>query len=220
MAKSNLPRQAFGQDDFKVADRFGRMYMRMVQPNDFELNDRDEKYFKKLKWVYPLLADGRPRQHVKKMIVEIDGGIWANQAEALIKDAEKLFASFSKVNKTLLRGIYREKMLGLASLIEEEFCIQQSKLEYNEDLDIEETITFFKGGHDGLLAGVEQVRKIWNDIAKYEHLDKADEDADDAPDYGDIDYDDTNFEITDHEESPSKDSIHVQTLPRTSSEME
>lgn len=221
MAKSNLPRQAFGKDDFKVADRFGRMYMYMVQPNDFELTDRDEKYFKKLKWVYPLLCEGKPRHHVKKMILELDGGIWANQAEGLIKDAERLFANFSKVNKSLLRGIYREKMLSLASLIEEEFCVPQTMVKPDEnDLDKEITTTFFKGGHEGLLAGAEQIRKIWSDIAKYEHLDKADEDVDDAPDYGDIDYDDTNFEMTDYEEIPSKDTIHVQTLPGTGRSME
>ena len=109
MAKNNLPKVSFNNDDFKAADRFGKMYMRLVQPDDFDLNDRDEKYFQKLKWVYPLLAEGRPRRHIRNTIMEIDGGLWRNQAEGLIKDAERLFANFGKVNKTLLRGVHRDK---------------------------------------------------------------------------------------------------------------
>ena len=205
---NRLPKICFTQNDFKAADRMGRFYMRLIQPIDFQLNDRDERYFQKLKWIYPMISDGRPRQHIAAMLNELDGGIWESQVEGLIKDTERLFANFNKTNRTLLRGVHREKMLTLAQLIQDTYL---TKEEFEtEDLSGKKgTKMAFLHNSDTVIAAVETVRKLWSDIAKYENLDKPDLQEDDARQLPEVSFDDSNLdiELADYDEIP-ENTVH------------
>jgi hypothetical protein len=179
--KKIIPKNIFTSEQFKIADRFGKMYMRLLQPDDFQLSDRDENYFQLLCSAHQLLSIGKPRQEITRMVMGLHGGLWRNQADAVIKDAERLFANYSSVNKTLLRGIQREKLLYLADLVEKRFLIGKTE--------------------DGtFLTAVETVRKLWSDIAKYEQLDKVIE-TPEPDDSGDIQFTDESININDYGEN-------------------
>jgi hypothetical protein len=214
MAKTKLPKLCFTQSDFQAADRLGKFYMKLMQPYDFELSNRDDLYFQKMRWAYPLLAEGKPRQFILRALCDIECGIWANQAEGIIKDTEKLYANFGKVNRQFLRATHREKMLTLAQMIEENF-FKKKEVE-GEDMNgkmIAEEI--FVHNSAVVLSAVEQVRKLWADVAKYEQLDKEDKEIDNAGALPEVSFDDTNMIELAEYEYLSEDSIHepTQTLP-------
>ena len=200
---NRLPKICFTQNDFKAADRMGRFYMRLIQPIDFQLNDRDERYFQKLKWIYPMISDGRPRQHIAAMLNELDGGIWESQVEGLIKDTERLFANFNKANRTLLRGVHREKMLSLAQLIQDNYLTKE-RFELEDKDGNKYTKMAFPNDSETVIAATEMVRKLWSDVAKYENLDKPDLEEDDARQLPEVSFDDSNLdiELADYDEIP------------------
>ena len=211
-----LPKSKYTEGEFKIADRLGKMYMRMVQPLDFSLNDRDEMYFQKMRWVYPLLCEGRPRRHIIAQIQTVDAGMWRNQAEGLIEDTQRLFGNFSKVNKNLLRGIHREKMLHFASILEDEFLtkISGTDIEDNE-------IQVFKNGSEAIIPAIEQIRKLWKDIATNENLDKIDEKTDDGEEFPDFDFEEKYIQNTTYEDvEKTEGAIHLETLPVSSQGLE
>lgn len=203
-----LPKVAFTQADFKVADRFGKMYMRMVQPNSFDLNDQDERYFKKLLWLYPMLAEGQPRRKIMAALEELDGGLWRNQVVGLIKDAERLFANVGKTNKKLERWVQREELKELIQLIKDEFLTKQKFMVENAD-NQEVEVLRFTTTNEIVLQAIEQIRKLRADIAKLEHLDKPDDDDNDGDEMPEVSFDDSQIEaeLAEYEEI-AKNSLH------------
>lgn len=187
----NLKKLHYRHEDFEVADRIGKMFMRMVQPNDFCLSDRDERYFTKLKWVYPLICEGYSRNHILKMIEELDGGVWRKEAAAMFNDAQLLFARFGNINKKLLRGVARENLLGLARQVKEDFLTKEKTIQEDK---IGNEIEIYEYRHDAeiVLKGVATYQKIWSDIIKLEGLDKIEEEGDDGDEgeMPDIEYED------------------------------
>jgi hypothetical protein len=208
LSKAKIPKVAFTQHDFDIADRFGKMYMKMLQPNDFDLSDRDSKYFKKLSWLYPMIAEGQPRRKLLAAIEELDGGMWRSQAISLINDAEKLFANVGKTNKKLMRWVQREQLLELIQLVKDEY-LGKEIIEDEDEEGIITKIEVFKVPKEMMLQAIETIRRIRADIAKYEQLDKPDEASEDD-EMPEINFDESNFdaELAEYEEI-AKNTVHI-----------
>lgn len=208
--KPQLPKVVFSEADFKMADRFGKMYMKLIQPMDFDLNDRDERYYRWLCRLYPMIAEGQPRRKIIAAIVAMDGGIWKDQAVGMINDAEKLFANVGKSNRKLQRWVQREELLELIQLVKEEFLTKELCKSENEDGQIVEAY-YFKVEKELVLTAIEQIRRLRADIAKLERLDQPDDDTegDELPEVG---FDDKHLEaeLAEYEEI-AKNTIHLQT---------
>jgi hypothetical protein len=149
--------------------------------------------------VYPLITEGLTRSQIITRVKALDNGTWDNQAAALIKDAERLFAPFAATNRTLLKGTYRERMLHLAQ--------KAAELgDASDDAEIQ-------------LKAIDLERKIWSDIAKSENLAKEENNEAEEQNF-EVSYDDSELDITKFEIIEDENTVHLPLIAQKSGDME
>ena len=142
----------FSQEDFDKAGRIDRLYMTMLEPDDFVLTDTDSSYLDILTRAYPIICTGRPSAEVILQIGELEHK-WQSQAIKIYKDAQELFGRFEEINPLVMRGIFIAKMQEIANKMQD----------IVDDDELDE--------HARAKAG-DVMRKCWADIAKVSRLDK------------------------------------------------
>jgi len=89
----------YTERDFKEAStRQERIYMKLMQPEDFNLNNSEHQYYKMLIKAWTLLDEFKSKAAVKRVIVEI---FHCSSYIALtaIKDAQEILGPLLQVNK-------------------------------------------------------------------------------------------------------------------------
>jgi hypothetical protein len=135
----------FDTEDFKNAERIERMYMAIVQPSDFFLNNDDRVYLEILQKAYPIIQS-RPETEALQLIYNLERGKWRNQIEQIYVDAKRLYDNF-EISREMVKGIALKRLMIIAGDME-------SKIHQFED--------------ENALARVGDVsRKAWVDVLKY-----------------------------------------------------
>jgi hypothetical protein len=168
MAK-NVERK-FTDSEFKAANRLEKIYMTIRQPNNFVLNDTDERYRTLMQQTYPLLVSGRPFFDVVRLVQEMDGGLWKSQAVQLIKDTQELYAAFESIHPKILRGVMREMLMDNIKVLKD--------IRDDVDMETKERIN-----------AANAITKAIDNISKYGKLDKDETESDDFVPFGEMDFD-------------------------------
>jgi hypothetical protein len=83
----------FTEEDWNRAERIERLYMSIVQPNDFSLNSTDKYYLEILDKAYPIIKS-KPEQEALQLIYHLENGKWCSQIEQIYRDAMRLYDFF------------------------------------------------------------------------------------------------------------------------------
>lgn len=111
--------EIYSLEDFKKADRIGRIRMHMIEPERFALNDQDDEYYRQLQQAYQLVFEEMRQSVAIKAIQEaIPGAESWHRANRILLDIYELFAPFLKKNKELRRAILVEKLYMMADVAE------------------------------------------------------------------------------------------------------
>ena len=95
------------------------MRMFLIEPDSFDLTNRDEIYFNLLRQAYPIICQGMSRAETKVAIEDLKGAAHQETVLKIIRDAQELFGPFEEVDKRIQRGVIREKLKALAGKNEE-----------------------------------------------------------------------------------------------------
>ncbi len=104
----------YSKDDWENADRLTRMRMYLVEPQRFELTDRDWKHLERVKTAFYLSVDEVSRGAVVGKIRALEPEISLAFANQLYDEAQELFGSFTRVNHLLTKAKIIEKLSILA----------------------------------------------------------------------------------------------------------
>jgi hypothetical protein len=168
--------RVFSPAQFKRADRIERLYMKIMQPDDFELNNTDDDYLEALTQAYPLICTGRAAGEIIRQIQELQRGKWKSQAIKIYKDSQELYARFEEIHPKILRGIMRESLMKTIERMEE--------IRDNDEMSTsitalgEEINRPLYTGMEKVKAG-EVIGKSWAIIGKFARLDREDISDDD-----------------------------------------
>ena len=152
----------FTDEDFEDATQVERIYMTMMQPNDFALTDRDFLYSEVLNRAYPIVCSLRPYAEKIRLILEIERGKWQNQAVQIYNDAQALYGRFDDINPKILRGVLVERMRLIADKM-----ASLSDIKEDAGYDDKEVTAMAKAA--------EVERRALETIAKIHNLHKTDE---------------------------------------------
>lgn len=121
MQSKNL--KIFSKKDWeKAKTRMERIYMKMMQPKDFELNNSEDMYYRLLKKTWTLLDQfSTPKLVIKRLMEQEELSYF--QCAVAIKDAQELLGPILKTNKDYERAIVREKAMNLYNK-----CIEKGDL--------------------------------------------------------------------------------------------
>lgn len=100
----------YSRQDFNDADRIGRIYIALVQPDDFTLTPRDRQYADLVRQVYLLQRDAKPQSHIIKLLENTDRGVWKSQMFNLISDARTLFGATETLDREMIAVAVADKM--------------------------------------------------------------------------------------------------------------
>jgi hypothetical protein len=169
----------FSQDEFDNAGRIDRLYMAMIQPDDFVLSHNEQEHFNILTRAYPIICTGRPPHIVIAQISALEDK-WSSQAFKVYKESQDLYGRFEEVNTRVMRGIFINKMTKLAQMMED---IAESKAQYQSDNanyqeDEEQVLNV---GTEVRIKASKEARECWEAIAKYTKIDKVDDVIDTTP---------------------------------------
>ena len=110
--------ERFKEEDFEDASQVERIYMSIMQPNDFCLTHRDSEYAEVLNRAYPIICSLRQYAEKIQLILEIEHGKWLNQAVQIYNDSQSLYGRFDDINPKILRGVLTEKLRIIAEDME------------------------------------------------------------------------------------------------------
>lgn len=152
--------EIYSLEDFRKADRLGRIRMHMLEPEKFCLDDQDERYYRMLQQAYQLVFD-ELRQSVairviQETIPEAESWYMANR---LLRDIYELFAPFVNKNKELRRAILVEKLYHLARVAEKNALVT-----YTDEKGIETEVA----NADWM----EMAQRLYTQAGKFEGLDQ------------------------------------------------
>lgn len=106
-------RKIFTADDFSEADRIGKLYIHMMQPDDFELTYQEEEYLERLKKVWGLMGKKMAKMRRIYLIAE-EFDIHHRNAFKLLHDAQELFGDILKQEKETELLIMKERYYELS----------------------------------------------------------------------------------------------------------
>jgi hypothetical protein len=102
----------FTDDDFANADRIERIYMSIVQPQNFEVNSRDQEYLNILDKAYPIIR-AKAEPEALQLIAHLEGGKWRSQIEDIYRDALRLYDNFN-ISADMLTAIATRQLMMIA----------------------------------------------------------------------------------------------------------
>lgn len=147
----------FTQEDFDNAPRIERLYMSIVQPNCFELNDPDAQYLTVLDRAYPIIKSKPVQAEALQLIGHLEQGKWKPQVEQILVDAMRLYDSFN-VSKAQLKAIATRQLMMIAQDMTEAYDTYEDETARAKAADV--------------------ARRSWESVMKYNNLDKDDTDSD------------------------------------------
>lgn len=152
--------EIYSLEDFRKADRIGRIRMHMLEPDKFALNDQDDTYYRQLQQAYQLVFEELRQSVAIRAIQEgIPGAESWHMANRILKDIYELFAPFLKKNKELRRAILVEKFYAMAKVAE-----GKAMFEYTDD----EGVTHQCADQDWMMIA----EKLYTQAGKFEGLDQ------------------------------------------------
>jgi hypothetical protein len=135
----------FDLKDFKNADRIERIFIAIVQPNDFTLNNDDKVYLEILQKAYPIIQT-REEPEALQMIANLEAGKWRNQYEQIYRDSKRLYDSLD-ISPEMIKGIAIRQLMLIAG-------------------DMQKNIHHFEDENAIARAG-DVARKSWEAVMKY-----------------------------------------------------
>lgn len=157
-----LLKKIFSRNDFLKATRVERMYMHMLQPS-FELTEEDAQHLELLKATYMIVIRGKSRAETARLVKALTGAKGTSEYR-LIEESQRLFGNFEQVNKTVQRGILRDKLMRLLELAENELEENAKRTQGDE----EDGVAIVIGGD------TDRPRKIIETLIKLDRLDSED----------------------------------------------
>jgi len=112
-------KQIFTIDDWKQADRIERLYIYLLQPDDFELSYEDEEYLDCLKQVWTILGKTMAKMKQVSRIVDMIG-VTTRTAFKYIDDAQALFGEILKTDAEVELAVMKERYYRLADKAEKD----------------------------------------------------------------------------------------------------
>jgi hypothetical protein len=111
--------EIYSIEDFKKAPLLDRIRMYMIEPERFDLNDRDYQYYRKLNQAFQIVFEEVAEGAAIKMIqMAVEGCENLVIAKKVLADCFELFGPMIKKNKDMRRAILVEKMYELAAKAE------------------------------------------------------------------------------------------------------
>jgi hypothetical protein len=111
--------EIYSIEDFKKAPLIDRIRMYMIEPERFDLNDRDFQYYRKLNQAFQIVFEEVAEGAAIKMIqMAVEGCENLVIAKKVLADCFELFGPMVKKNKDMRRAILVEKMYELAAKAE------------------------------------------------------------------------------------------------------
>lgn len=108
MPRSKL--KIYSEQDFNSAKtKAERMYMKMLQPDDFFLTNQENRYFELLKKAWTIMENYDTILMSAKALMEVEYDLTLQVAMTAVKDAQELLGPLLKVNKDYERAILVEK---------------------------------------------------------------------------------------------------------------
>lgn len=144
--------EKYTREDFEEAERLERLYIALVQPNDFLLSDSDNKYLSLLTEAYHIIVKGLSRNETLNLIANISEK-WRGQVLQIYRDAQTLYGKFDESNPIIMRSIAIEKLKMIANDMEDEY---KSHLKTGNE---KSTVAATKAS--------EVARRCWSEILKY-----------------------------------------------------
>jgi cell division protein ZapA (FtsZ GTPase activity inhibitor) len=114
---SKKQRQIFTIEDWKEANRLERLYIHLLQPDDFELDYEDEDYLDALKQVWTILGKTMAKMKQVSRIVDLIG-VTTRTAFKYIDDAQALFGEILKTDAEMELSVMKERYYRLADKAE------------------------------------------------------------------------------------------------------
>ena len=111
MSKRLLKKKVFRLEDWKKASRIERMYIYMMEPDRFALNDPDRKYLNTLKRAFHIMSDYSSNLVASNLIFECFGEVETkNRVYKIMNDARDLFGAMIQRNKEFDRMVMKERL--------------------------------------------------------------------------------------------------------------
>jgi tetratricopeptide (TPR) repeat protein len=118
-----MPKQLsiYTLDEFKQGSFYDRLIMAEVEPNRFELTDREEKRYRDMKEAFALVHDTiETSVAIKKIREHIPRFEGYSEAKKLYDDVIGHYGRFLDVNKQYRKALVIERMYRIAQMLEEE----------------------------------------------------------------------------------------------------
>lgn len=105
----NKKSRLFSQQEFDSADRIGKIFISLVQPGKFVLNDRDETYLERLRQVWAIMVEQNTQRDRIKLISE---AVQINERSVrdLMRDAQYLFGDILQVDSEFEKALLAERL--------------------------------------------------------------------------------------------------------------
>lgn len=120
-------RRIFKPKDFREASKIDRLYMHLLQPDDFTLNGHEQKHLERLRQVFALVGQ-EPSD--AKAVALVEGAMPELSKSTIyraIRDMKKLFGEITLRNREFDRQVLGEKLLALALKAEEKSNIKEAR---------------------------------------------------------------------------------------------
>lgn len=120
MSKRLLRKKVFELSDFQRANRIERLYIYLMEPDSFALNDVDFKYLNLLKKAFHIMSNEVSNVSAATLIyetldIETESRVWK-----IMDDVRQLFGNMIKRNKEFDRMVLQEKIANIAKKANED----------------------------------------------------------------------------------------------------
>lgn len=149
----------YDDKDFQNAERIERLYMALMQPLDFRLNDNDSRYLETLSKVYPIVKS-KPENEALALIANLEQGKWKSQLAEIYRDAMRLYDPLF-ISKEVLKAVATQRLIKIASDMEMAYETYDDELAKAKAADV--------------------ARKSWEAVMKYNRLDVEEAKAGELP---------------------------------------
>lgn len=103
-----LRHRVYSEAEFKAEDRIGKIYISLLQPNDFQLNAQDDIHLERMRKVWTIMLANDTQKARIKLISEVMG-INERNVKAIMDDAQYLFGDILRVDSEFEKALIVER---------------------------------------------------------------------------------------------------------------
>lgn len=117
----HLKRRVYTDQDFKAADRLGKIYIHLMDPDRFILSGRDDEWLSMMRRAFHIMSEESSHFAIERFLKDIYHEKHPRTILKLIQDTQKFFGSIISRNKSFDKLIQRERILAHIKVAKEAF---------------------------------------------------------------------------------------------------